>query len=143
MITNFQEYEAAYFSKENQYYKYDFIDKLSHEEVKMLKHEIENWSSEQLAEGHRVLSDYYGMKISDNFLKQICIDNFNMAFEIYTKGVSDTCQRSVLVGAVLYEMGMGSWPTYGDGDEAYKKFMTQLKETGPQFGVEVTSHEPE
>lgn len=137
MITNFKEYEEAYFSEDNKSYTYDFIDNLSKEEVQSLIKEIKTWTEKDLSEGDSVLQDYYGLKVPESLLKEICVDNLNIAFEIYTQGVGDTCQRSILVKAVLSKIGMSSWPTYGEGTEALVSFMEKLKQTAPKYGITV------
>lgn len=134
MITNFEQFKEKYFSKENDEYTYDFIDNLKHEEIKLLKQEIMKWSDNQFMVAYDVLQSY-GMKVPQAIIKEIALSDLVIAFEIYTGGVRDTCQSSILVNSVLREINMSSWPTYGDGEKAYEDFIAKLKVEAPKFGI--------
>lgn len=135
MITSFAEFEKQYFSPENKTYGYDFVEALSQEDQQALKQEIDNWDDAILKVGNEVLTSYYGMYIPTCLIREFCKDNVKLAFEIYTKGISDTCQRSVLVNTLLHKMGLRSWPTYGEGDEVYNQFLVDLKHRAEQYGI--------
>lgn len=135
MITSFAEFEKQYFSPNNKTYGYDFVEQLSHEETVALKEEITNWDNTILKVGNDVLTDYYGLYIPSTLMKEFCQNDLKLAFEIYTKGISDTCQRSILVNTLLKKMGLCSWPTYGDGTQVYDQFISDLKIRSEQYGI--------
>lgn len=134
MITNFEQFKEKYFSKENNEYTYDFIDNLKHEERESLKQEIMKWSDNHFMVAYDVLQSY-GMKVPQAIVKEIALSDLVIAFEIYTGGVRDTCQSSILANSVLRKINMSSWPTYGDGEKAYENFIETLKIEAPKFGI--------
>jgi repressor of nif and glnA expression len=84
-----------------------------------------------------VLDEYYDMQVPDALIIKILEGDSELLMEVETGGVRDTCQRSILVDVVLNEIGMRSWPIYGDGDEVFKDFIiqltTKLQECGGKF----------
>ena len=70
-----------------------------------------------------VLKDYFDIVVPDNILVSIISSN-NLRHEVETGGITDTCQRSVLINAVVRHYGFANWPTYGDAvniDEFHAK----------------------
>lgn len=75
-----------------------------------------------------ILMDFYGMFLPSQFLVEVLQENLDLAMETFTDGIGDTCQRELLVDAVLKKLGMRSWPINGDGDAAFNEFVSVLKE---------------
>lgn len=141
MINSFEEFEKQYLADDNDKCKYDFIDSLTEEEIEALQKEVANWTEKEMSEGLRVLSDYYALKVPVDFLKQLCVEDLDLAFEIYSEGISDTCQRTILVNRVLRHIGVGSWPTYGEtaGTDVFEKFTDKLKEQAVKHNITILS----
>ena len=116
---------------------YDFIEDLSSNEIKNLEKEIDSWNDKDLSTGLEVLLDYYGMNVPIKFLKEILKKDLIIAYEIFSGGVSDTCQRSVLCDDVLRVMNLNRWPTYGSPEDYKTNFYKSLKETAPKYGINV------
>ena len=55
-----------------------------------------------------VLRDYYGMHVSSTLQKCVLEENPDLAKEVKEGGIRDTCQREILVDAVLRKIGMRS-----------------------------------
>jgi len=120
-IDNFEKFEAAL---EEADYEFDEIDS-NLLDMDALKNIILT-NTELLKNAHKVLIDYYGMKVPNDMLQQVLVNDLELAYECYTDGIRDTCQRSVLVDAILKHIGMNSWPTYGEGEEYSKNFKDLL-----------------
>lgn len=137
MITSFEDFKNEYFAPSNNKSSYDFIDDLSFKEKQALKEEISKWDNSILKVANDVLSDYYGLFVPPSLIKEFCQNDIKLAFEIYTRGVSDTCQRSILVNTVLRKMGMRSWPTYGEtnGTNVFEQFIVDLKQRSEEYGI--------
>jgi hypothetical protein len=139
-IDNFEKLENAI----NEFYDSDdwendfFKTKLNAEDKKNLKNLVLSWSEEDLKNAHSVLADYYAMKVPSPILKEILSKNLKLAAEVYSNGIRDTSQREVISDAVMRHMGLRDWPTNGEGRQAMKDFIKQLKETAPKFGIEFT-----
>ena len=131
-IDNFEKIEAAL---EEVDYDWDAI--LTPENIDSLKNVVASWSEPELKNGHAVLDDYYSIKIPSQMLKEILIQDIELAYEVYTDGIRDTCQRELMVDATLRYMGLRSWPINGEGDKVMKDFVAELKEKSSKFGVEV------
>lgn len=84
-----------------------------------------------------VLRDYYGVNVSNTFLKCVLEENPDLAQEVKDGGVRDTCQREILVDAVLRKIGVRAWPTYGEGDAVFAEFVeaaqASLSNVGGRF----------
>lgn len=112
---------------------------ISPEDIKCLQNEVVGFTDEIMKSADRVLSNYYSMKVPYPMIKEILIKDIELAYEVYSKGVGDTCQRGILVDSVLRHMGMRDWPIYGEGDEVMKDFVIQLKENTKSFGIELVA----
>jgi len=73
--------------------------------------------------------------VPNGFLKEALCDNLELAFEVYTYGVGDTEQRSMLVDAILKKMGLRDWPMNMEGEDVFEEFILKLKETAPKFKI--------
>lgn len=100
-----------------------------------LKAHIMSLNDGQLSEGYRVFSDWYAVKVPESLLKELLCNNLDMAHEVYSKGVGDTCQREALMCCLLTHMKLGCWPTYGSPEEYKNEFYKKFKETAPKFGI--------
>lgn len=136
IINSFQRFKTLFFAQDD-LSLYDFIDKLSQEEELKLKEEIRNWTDQELLIAYNVLKDC-GMSIPEVMLKKVLSKNIDLAFEVFTKGVGDTEERTRLVNACLEEMQLPSWPTYGEGDIVYEQFIQKLKIEAPKFNVVIS-----
>lgn len=123
MITNFQEFYQAI--KDSDYTM--TADNLSLAEQTLLRVLVAG-ASEELVPAEDVLSDYFGIQIPRSLLSEILQNDLDLAMETFTNGISDTCQRDILITAVLKRLGAPDWPTYGDGKEASEKFFKALPE---------------
>ena len=123
MISNFQEcYKAIQDS--------DYMmtaDNLSLAEQTLLRVLVAG-ASDELVPAEDVLSDYFGIQLPRTLLSEILQNDLDLAMETFTNGISDTCQRDVLITAVLRRIGAPEWPVYGDGKEAAQKFFKVLPE---------------
>lgn len=131
-IDNFEKLESALEEAD-----YDFDAVLNQESIEALKAVVATWGEDELKNGHAVLEYYYSMKIPSQMLKEILIENIELAYEVYTDGIRDTCQRELIVDTTLRYMGLRSWPLNGEGDNVMKDFVEALNEKASQFNVEV------
>jgi hypothetical protein len=74
-----------------------------------------------------VLSDYFSVTLPDKILREFLAGETELLKEIEDGGISDTCQRSLLIDLILTKLNLRSWPTYGDGDIIYREFLKELK----------------
>ena len=135
MITNFNKFIAECKAT---YWEFS-ADDLSAEEKVYLRREIADWVDTHFEAADTQLQSWYGMEVPTEILKAIASADLDLAQEIYTGGIGDTCQREQLADAVLKHIGLSRWPIYGDGEEASKRFAEQLKETAPKFGIKILS----
>lgn len=84
-----------------------------------------------------VLHDYYHMNVPITLLKCVLEENPDLAQEVKDGGARDTCQREILVDAVLRKIGVRSWPIYGEGnavaEEFFKVAQDALSKVGGRF----------
>lgn len=126
--------EAYYDNDDNDGYFYD--DGLSQEDKEDLKNVVLSWGEPELKNAHSVLADYYAMKVPSKILKEILSENIKLAAEVHGNGIRDTCQREIISDSVLRYMGIRDWPTNGEGRQAMKDFVKELKEKSAKFGIE-------
>jgi len=122
MITNFEEYFAAQKASGWEL----TANNLSMAEQLVLKTLVSCWTSEDLKPAKDVLSDYYSITVPDQLLIELFQNDLDLAAENATNGISDTCQREILVLQLLRKIGCPDWPTYADGDEAFSNFIKEL-----------------
>lgn len=113
----------------------DFIEEIPLSSITALKNEIDNWNSEQLKDAHYVFSNWYNMSVPESLLKDVLKNNLHLALETYAEGIRDTCQRDLLIDALLSHLSLPSWPTYGDSDENKQNFIDSLTSIAPQFNI--------
>jgi hypothetical protein len=99
--------------------------------------EVTMVDEEMITAASDVLRDYYGVNVSNTFLKCVLEENPDLAQEVKDGGVRDTCQREILVDAVLRKIGVRSWPIYGKGnavaEEFFKVAQDALSKVGGRF----------
>ena len=122
MITNFDEFYEAIKASDYQL----CAENLSMAEQTVLKVLVSTGTEEQLQPAVNVLSDYYGIEIPREVLVDLLQANLDLAMETFTHGISDTCQREILVLTLLRKIGAPEWPCYADGDGAFKTFIATL-----------------
>lgn len=81
-----------------------------------------------------VLHDYYHMTVPFTLLKCVLEENPDLAQEVKDGGVRDTCQREILVDAVLRKIGVRSWPIYGEGTEVAEEFFKDAQDALSKVG---------
>lgn len=124
MIKTFEEFFAAQKASAWQLYS----DNLSLAEQTLLKATVAMWGEKEVEPAADVLYDYYGITVPTDLLKEVFATDLDLAVECATNGIGDTCQRELLIDAVLKKIGMRvRWPRYGDGAEVYKKFLAELE----------------
>lgn len=122
MISNFDDFYAAIKASD---YSMD-ASNLSMAEQTILKVLVSTGTDDDLSGAVRVLENYYGVSIPRECLVEILQADLNLAMETFTKGIGDTCQRELLMSALLKKIGAPEWPCYGDGHDAYTNFMEIL-----------------
>ena len=79
---------------------YQIIDDLSNEDRDSLKKIIMSWNKTQMSSAHEILKDYENIQVSDNVIREILSKNLLLAYELFTDGIWDTCQRRILIDSV-------------------------------------------
>lgn len=122
MIKNFDEFYEAIKASD-----YELTaENLSTAEQTILKVLVATATDEQLKPALDVLCDYYGISIPRDVLIELLQGHLDLAMETFTHGISDTCQREILIGRLLNKIGAPWWPCYGDGKEVYANFIKEL-----------------
>ena len=129
-ILNFEQLNTAMKSVDYCFHDVEF----SSESINKLKAEIDNNWNVFKENSNGVLIGYYNIKVPENTLKKVLKEDLELAFEVFSEGIYDTCQRSILVNSILQELGMRQWPTYGEGGEVFKNFINDL-ENHPEIEV--------
>ena len=133
MITNFSEFLAA---KRASNWALTAED-LEQQEAAALVADIQTWGDEKFASANDQLHDWFGLEVPTSLLKEVAMSDLDLAEEIYSGGVSDTCQREILIDAVLKKMGLRNWPINIEGERVAKDFLNQLHTVAPTFGVKI------
>lgn len=100
-----------------------------------LKNQIMHFTTEKLQPAIRVLHKYYGLEVPETIIKNALCKNLSLALEVYDGSVGDTCQRELLIDAVLKEINVRSWPVNYEGDKALNEFREQFQTSAPKHGV--------
>lgn len=132
-IMTFADLEKAL---DNSDYDWEEIS-LSKSEQQYLFTEIKNFDTDVMKNADDVLSDYYSIQVPHEMIKEVLAKDIKLAFEIYTNGVRDTCQRSVFIDSILSHIGMRSWPTNGEGTKIMMNFSIELKQKAEQVGIQI------
>lgn len=104
----------------------DYLDDYSNEQVQELVKEIDDWPTKTLENAHLAVS-YAGLTVTDDFLKQVLKNRLDLAMETFTNGINDTCQREMLIDAVVHELGINQpWPMNGTPKDVKYKFFEEL-----------------
>lgn len=92
---------------------------------------------EMIIAASNVLHSYYGVEVPYTLLKCVLEENPDLAQEAKDGGIRDTCQREILVDAVLRKIGVRGWPIYGEGnavaEEFFKVAQDALSKVGGRF----------
>jgi hypothetical protein len=131
-IDTFEKYVKAY---EEADYDFDAIT-LSSTEQEAVKNSILTFGDEPIKNALAVLDDYYAMKVPTSIIKEILSEDFELAYEAYSDGIRDTCQRELIIDAVLKHIGMRRWPMNGEGREVMNEFIKQLKVKAKAANIE-------
>ena len=133
MITTFPEFFAA---KKASHWRMSAED-LSPEESAALIANIGTWGEDTFKVAADQLHDWGGMVVPIQMLKEIAAGDLDLAEEIFSGGVGDTCQREILIDSVVKKMGLRSWPINIEGEAVAQAFYEQLRQTAPTFGVTI------
>lgn len=108
----------------------EFYDKYQSNELDSIDftNEINNIAEELLEEAHNGLSRY-GITVSNNYLKSILNKHIDLAYEVITEGISDTCQREKILNVVTYDRISMHYPCYGDTIEYKTEVFTKLEKS--------------
>ena len=130
MIKNFDEFYQAI--KDSDYTL--SAENLSIAEQMILKVMVSIGTDEQLMPAADVLHDYYGIEIPHETLVGLLQENLDLAMEVFTGGICDTCQRELLIDALLRKINAPDWPCNGDGPEVFNSFISILSERLERVG---------
>ena len=133
MISTFNAFDAKLKATSFQF----GAEQLTAEEKALLTAEIDGWDENILTYASDVLHDWASMEVPSQMLRDIAKNDLDIAQEIWSGGVGDTCQREILIDYVLKRMGMRSWPINMEGEQVSKAFHQQLIERAPKFGVKI------
>lgn len=89
---------------------------------------------EMIIAASNVLHSYYGVEVPYTLLSRVLEKNPDIAQEAKDGGIRDTCQREILVDAVLREIGVGNRPCYHEGDEVAEQFFKDAQSALSQVG---------
>ena len=67
-----------------------------------------------------------GWMSTNEFLKEILLQNMKLAYEVATGGISDTCCREYLVDEICRMAGLPPHPTYGDSLDKQADFQSKI-----------------
>lgn len=133
MINTFEELNAK-LKAEN--WSLSIDDVLTGKDAIMLIAIVQQWPEEKFKNVQDMFSDYYGLSNIDcKILREICIKDLDLAFEVHTDGVRDTCVRDRIGGALMKYIGCPAWPTYGDVQEYTQTFYVLLKQQCAKFNI--------
>lgn len=75
-----------------------------------------------------VIRDHAGVSLTIEQFEEIMHDNPSLRNQLIRfNSPSDTMDREDLMSAVAVKLTGRQWPTYGDGQEAYDKFINDFK----------------
>lgn len=135
-MKSFSKIENYYFSDDCDETIDEILESLSPEIITSLKEEVKSWDGVMLSRADEIMSRYYCMKVPHEMMKDVLQDDLSLAFEVFTNGIGDTGQREMICDAILKKIGVRSWPINGEGEEEFKKFVLNLKENAPKYGIE-------
>ena len=113
MIKSFKELEEVSLSKERVIGMDEFIEMLETTEVESLEEEIKLWPKEMYAQALKAIQES-GMEVSESTLEKICLKNFAIAQEIYSKKINSTKSTEALIDAIMSEVDIKAWPSHGE-----------------------------
>ena len=135
MITNFDQYFEAQKASDWEL----TAENLTMAEMLALKVLVSCWGDEELKPAKDVLSDYYGIEVPNSVLVEMFHNDLDLAAENATGGISDTCQREILIDSLLKKIGSRRWPINMEGDDVFNEFITdlpkKLEAVGGRLGV--------
>jgi hypothetical protein len=67
----------------------------------------------------------FGMLLTDPFISQL-LSGWPEIRNGYVSAGMDTVVRELVADCIAQELGLGRWPTYGDGEEAQTRFLVKL-----------------
>ena len=130
MITEFAELELALRTD------YDLLYNLPPQAVKALHNEIQKWDDEKFEPVKDMFNDYYGIgNIPTQFLRDICLHDVTLAYEIHCGAERDTAVRDQFGNRLMLRLGMNAWPCYGNSEEYKKDFFAKLGPALAEHGL--------
>lgn len=97
-----------------------------------------------IKEAVEVFAGYYGVQMTE----EQCIELLKAETSVdavedlvNSNWASDTLTREMLIDALAHSLGMRSWPTYGDGEEAFKAFIAEFVVKVEQAGYKAVTED--
>lgn len=116
------------------------IDYLPTDDIISLQKEIQKLSDNDIQPAVDVFKKYYGLLVEPSLIRNIFLNNILLAYETITGGISDTCQRDILVHVFLKFINIDMhWVTFGDTEEYACKFHKELKEKCNSYGISMVN----
>lgn len=85
-----------------------------------------------------VLNDYFCIELPESIIKEVLTEDPELYQECITDGISDTCQREILIARILPKIGIDmQWPTYGDTKEYADIFYHNLEQQVVNYGGKI------
>lgn len=116
----------------------EVLDDLILEETLELQKEVSEWNALKFKDVIVMVNKYFNLIIPVAMIRDIAMNDLEIAYEIYMDGIGDTCQRDMLIDTILRKMGLRAWPTYGEGNQVMSEFKQKLIDTCSKFGVQYT-----
>lgn len=114
----------------------DFIAQLTDDERCFLETAVSMFDDKTLDRAYHAL-DWYALKPPKEMLIEILSNNLDLANETFHGGITDTCQREILVWALLQHIKLNKhWPINGDREEYKKEFYTELVKKCQERNIE-------
>ena len=111
------------------------LECLNLEETLSLQKEVQSWDSKRLYPAVRTLSKYYHTTLPEQFLKDVLCTDLDIAYEVYSNGVSDTSQREILIDMVMKKIGVPSWPLNCQNQVYVDDFFEKFRKKGKAAGI--------
>lgn len=74
-----------------------------------------------------MLDDYYGMIVPIEAIESAMANDEEILEILKNDAVRDTMDREYILDKLMQWMNMRTWPMYGDGGDAMKQFVVELR----------------
>lgn len=97
---------------------------LSPEEINELNKDLHNVPVQSVID---MFETYYGITgFTEEYIRNMLIDQPSLAIEAYDDAVTDTCVRDQFGNVLLTKIGSDPWPCYGDSEQYANDFYAVL-----------------